>query len=74
MMSEDIEIKLRNQKKEPGNRDRQGKSLPLGSNWQITSKTHDFEKTGRAHRPLFPLKILALAPKVDLRYSVQYTW
>ncbi len=71
IMSEDIEIKLRNQKKEPVTvivRE----NLYRWVNWQITSKTHDFEKQD-ARTLHFPLKI-APGGEVTLRYSVQYTW
>jgi hypothetical protein len=71
MMSEEIEIKLRNQKKEPVTvivRE----NLYRWVNWQITAKTHEFEKQD-ARTIHFPVKIAA-GEEVTLRYSVQYTW
>ena len=70
-MSEEIEIKVRNQKKEPVTvivRE----SLYRWVNWQITAKTHEFEKQD-ARTIHFPVKIAA-GEEVTLRYSVQYTW
>jgi len=71
MMSEEVEIKLRNQKKDPVTvivRE----NLYRWVNWQITSKTHEFEKHD-ARTVNFPLKIAA-GGEVTLRYGVQYTW
>jgi len=70
-MSEDIEIKLRNQKKEPVTVIVK-ENLYRWVNWQITSKTHDFEKQD-ARTIQFPVKIAA-GGETTLRYSVQYTW
>ncbi|HEV2007278.1 MAG TPA: hypothetical protein VGQ88_01005, partial [Burkholderiales bacterium] len=70
-MSEDIEIKLRNQKKEAVTVIAK-ENLYRWVNWQITSKTHDFEKQD-ARTIQFPLRIAA-GGEVTLRYSVQYTW
>ena len=70
-MSEDIEIKLRNQKKEAVTVIAK-ENLYRWINWQITSKTHDYEKQD-ARTIQFPLKIAA-GGEVTLRYSVQYTW
>jgi hypothetical protein len=70
-MSEDIEIKLRNQKKEAVTVIAK-ESLYRWVNWQITSKTHDYEKQD-ARSIQFPLRIAA-GGEVTLRYSVQYTW
>lgn len=70
-MGEDIEIKLRNQKPEPVTVIVK-ENLYRWINWQITSKTHDFEKQD-ARTIHFPLKIAA-GGEVTLRYSVQYTW
>ena len=70
-MSEEIEVKLRNQKKEAVTvivRE----NLYRWVNWQITSKTHDFEKQD-ARTIQFPVNIAAGA-EVTLRYTVQYTW
>lgn len=70
-MSEEIEIKLRNQKKEPVTVMAR-ENLYRWVNWQITAKTHDYEKQD-ARTVQFPVKIAAGA-EVTLRYSVQYTW
>lgn len=70
-MSEDIEVKLRNQKKEPVTVIVK-ENLYRWVNWQITSKTHEFEKQD-ARTIHFPVKIAA-GGEVTLRYSVQYTW
>lgn len=70
-MGEDFEIKLRNQKKEAVTVIVK-ENLYRGANWQITSKSHDFEKRD-ARTVLFPVKIAAGGDAV-LRYSVQYTW
>jgi len=70
-MGEDIEIKLRNQKKEPVTVIVK-ENLYRWVNWQITSKSHDFDKQD-ARTVHFPLKIAA-GGEVTLRYSVQYTW
>ena len=70
-MSEDIEVKLRNQKKEPVTVIVK-ENLYRWVNWQITSKSHDFEKQD-ARTIQFPVKIAA-GGEVTLRYSVQYTW
>jgi len=70
-MAEEIEVKLRNQKKESVTvivRE----NLYRWVNWQITSKTHDFEKQD-ARTIEFPVTIAAGA-EVTLRYAVQYTW
>ena len=70
-MGEDIEIKLRNQKKEPVTVIVK-ENLYRWVNWQITSKSHDFDKQD-ARTVHFPVKIAA-GGEVTLRYSVQYTW
>jgi len=70
-MGEDIEIKLRNQKKEPVTVIVK-ENLYRWVNWQITSKSHDFDKHD-ARTVHFPVKIAA-GGEVTLRYSVQYTW
>jgi hypothetical protein len=70
-MSEDIEIKLRNQKKEPVTVIVK-ENLYRWVNWQITSKTHGFEKQD-ARTIQFPVKIAA-GGEATVRYSVQYTW
>lgn len=70
-MGEDIEVKLRNQKKEPVTVIVK-ENLYRWVNWQITSKSHDFEKQ-HARTVHFPVRIAA-GGEVTLRYSVQYTW
>ena len=70
-MGEDIEVKLRNQKKEPVTVIVK-ENLYRWVNWQITSKSHDFDKQD-ARTVHFPVKIAA-GGEVTLRYSVQYTW
>ena len=71
MMSEEIEIKLRNQKKEAVTVIVK-ENLYRWVNWQITAKTHDFEKQD-ARTIHFPVTVAAGA-EVTLRYGVQYTW
>jgi hypothetical protein len=70
-MNEDIEVKLRNQKKETVTV-MVKENLYRWVNWQITAKTHDFEKVD-ARTVQFPVKIAAGA-EITVRYSVQYTW
>lgn len=70
-MGEDIEIKLRNHKKEPITLIVK-ENLYRWVNWQITSKSHDYDKQD-ARTVHFPVKIAA-GGEVTLRYSVQYTW
>ena len=70
-MGEDIEIKLRNQKQEPVTVIVK-ENLYRWVNWQITSKSHDFDKQD-ARTVHFPVRIAA-GGEVTLRYSVQYTW
>ncbi len=70
-MSEDIEVKLRNQKKEPVTVIVK-ENLYRWVNWQLTSKSHDFEKQD-ARTIHFPVKIAA-GGEATVRYSVQYTW
>ena len=70
-MGEDIEIKLRNQKQEPVTVIVK-ENLYRWVNWQITSKSHDFEKQD-ARTVHFPVRVAA-GGEVTLRYSVQYTW
>ena len=71
MMAEEIEIKLRNQKKEPVTVIVK-ENLYRWVNWQITAQTHDFEKQD-ARTIHFPVT-LAAGAEVTLRYGVQYTW
>ena len=70
-MSEEIEIKLRNQKKEPVTVTVK-ENLYRWTNWQIASSTHNFEKDD-ARTIGFPMKIAAGA-EATLRYTVQYSW
>ena len=71
ILSEEIEITLRNQKKEAVTvlvRE----NLYRWVNWQITAKTHDYVKEdSRTIR--YPVKIAAGA-EATVRYTVQYTW
>lgn len=70
-MTEEIEVKVRNQKKEAITvlvREQ----LYRWSNWQITSKSQEFRKDD-VRTVTFPVKIAAGAEAV-VRYSVAYTW
>jgi hypothetical protein len=70
-MTEEIEVKLRNQKNEPV-AVLVKESLYRWVNASITQKTHDFEKLD-ARTVQFPVKI-APAREAVVRYTVQYTW
>ena len=70
-MSEEIEVKLRNQKKEAVNVIVK-ENLYRWTNWQITAHTHDFEKQD-ARTIHFPVRIAAGGEAI-VRYTVQYTW
>ena len=70
-MSEEIEVKLRNHKKEPVTVVVK-ENLYRWTNWQITAKTHDFEKQD-ARTIHFPVKVAAGGESV-VRYTVVYTW
>ena len=70
-MTEEIEVKLRNQKKEPVTVIVK-ENLYRWTNWQITSKSHDFEKQD-ARTIHFPVKIAAGA-EATVRYTVHYSW
>lgn len=70
-MSEEIEVKLRNQKKEAVAVIIK-ENLYRWVNWQITQKTHDFRKQD-ARTVHFPVKIAA-GGEVAVRYGVQYSW
>ena len=70
-MTEEIEVKLRNQKKEPVTVIVK-ENLYRWTSWQITQKTHDFEKQD-ARTIHFPVKVAAGGETV-VRYTVQYTW
>ena len=70
-MTEEIEVKLRNQKQEPITVIVK-ENLYRWTHWQITQKTHDFQKQN-AHTIYFPVKVAASGETV-VRYTVQYTW
>jgi hypothetical protein len=70
-MTEEIEIKVRNQKKEPVAVLVQ-ENLYRWTNWTITQKTHDYEKRD-ARTIQFPIEI-APGKEASVRYTVQYTW
>ncbi len=70
-MTEEIEVKVRNQKKESVTV-MVKENLYRWTNWQITSKSQDYRKDD-ARTVTFPLKIAAGA-EVVVRYSVTYTW
>lgn len=70
-MTEEIEVKLRNHKREPVTVIVK-ENLYRWINWQITSKSHDFKKQD-SRTVHFPLKVAADGEAV-LRYTVQYTW
>jgi hypothetical protein len=70
-MTEEIEVKVRNQKKEPVTVTVK-ESLYRWVNWSITQKTHDFEKRD-ARTIEFPVKI-APGKETVVRYTVNYTW
>jgi hypothetical protein len=70
-MTEEIEVKLRNQKKEAVTV-LVKENLYRWVNWQISAKTHDYEKQD-ARTIHFPVKIAAGA-EATVRYTVQYTW
>jgi hypothetical protein len=70
-MTEEIEVKLRNQKKETVTV-MVKENLYRWTNWQITSKSQDYRKDD-ARTVTFPVKIAAGA-EVVVRYSVTYTW
>jgi hypothetical protein len=70
-MTEEIEIKLRNQKKEAATVIVK-ENLYRWVNWQITAKTHDFEKQD-ARTVHFSVK-LAAGAEATVRYTVNYTW
>ncbi|MBY0267986.1 MAG: hypothetical protein K2W84_16335 [Burkholderiales bacterium] len=70
-MTEEIEVKVRNQKKEAVTV-MVREQLYRWSHWQITSKSHDYRKDD-ARTVMFPVKLAAGAEGV-VRYSVTYTW
>lgn len=70
-MTEEIEIRVRNQKQEAATilvRE----PLYRWTNWQVQQKTHEFQKLD-ARTIQFPLKLAAGAEGV-VRYTVLYTW
>lgn len=70
-MTEEIEVKVRNQKKEAVTV-MVREQLYRWSHWQITSKSQDYRKDD-ARTVMFPVKLAAGAEGV-VRYSVTYTW
>ncbi len=70
-MTEEIEVKVRNQKKEAVTV-MVREQLYRWSNWNITSKSQDYRKDD-ARTVMFPVKLAAGAEGV-VRYSVTYTW
>jgi len=70
-ITEEIEIKLRNQKTEPVTVIVK-ENLYRWVNWQITHKTHDFEKTD-SRTIHFPVKVAA-GGEATVNYTVRYTW
>ena len=71
-MTEEIEVKLRNQKKKESVSVIVKENLYRWVNWSITQKTHEFEKQD-ARTVHFPVRIAPGAEAV-VRYTVQYTW
>ncbi len=70
-MTEEIEVRLRNQKKEAATV-MVKETLYRWTNWSITSKNHDYRKDD-ARTVTFPVKVAAGAEAV-VRYTVTYTW
>jgi hypothetical protein len=70
-MTEEIEVTLRNQKKEAVTVIVK-ENLYRWVNWNITQKTHDFQKQD-ARTVHFPVKIAA-GGEMTVRYTVQYSW
>jgi hypothetical protein len=70
-MTEEIEVKVRNQKNEPVTVIVK-ETLYRWANWSITQKTQDYQKQD-ARTIHFPVKIAAGREAV-VRYTVQYTW
>jgi hypothetical protein len=70
-MTEEIEVKVRNHKKEAVTVIVK-ENLYRWVNWQITAKTHDFEKQD-ARTVHFPVKIAA-GGEATVRYTVFYSW
>jgi hypothetical protein len=70
-MIEEIEVKVRNQKKEPVTV-MVKENLYRWVNWTLTQKTHDHEKLD-ARTIQFPVKIPP-GKEAVVRYTVNYTW
>ncbi|MDH5208043.1 MAG: hypothetical protein OEW34_05345 [Burkholderiaceae bacterium] len=70
-MTEDIEVRLRNQKKERV-QVQVKENLYRWVNWNIASRSHDFRKED-ARTIVFPVTVAPEA-EVVVRYTVQYTW
>lgn len=70
-MSEEIEVTLRNHKKEPVTVVVK-ENLYRWVNWQIAARSHDFQKQD-ARTVHFPVKVAAGGETV-LRYTVHYSW
>jgi len=70
-MSEEIEVKVRNQKKEAVTV-LVKENLYRWTNWEITDKSHDYRKDD-ARTVTFPVKIAAES-EIVVRYNVTYTW
>ena len=70
-MTEEIEVKLRNHKKEPVTVIVK-ENLYRWINWEIVEKTHAFEKQD-SRTVHFPVQVAAGGETV-LRYTVHYSW
>jgi hypothetical protein len=70
-MTEEIEVRLRNQKKEAVTVQVK-ENLYRWVNWEIAGRTHPYTRED-ARTIMFPVKIAAGAEAV-VRYTVQYTW
>lgn len=71
-MTEEIEVRLRNQKKGEAVTVQVKENLYRWVNWEITGRTHGFRKED-ARTVVFPVQVAAGA-EVVVRYTVQYTW
>jgi hypothetical protein len=71
IMTEEIEVKLRNQKKQAV-AVLVKENLYRWINWQVITKTHDYEKQD-ARTIHFPVRI-APGAEATVRYTVQYSW
>ena len=71
VMTEEIEVRLRNQKKEAVTV-LVKENLYRWTNWRITAKTHDLRKED-ARTIVFPVQVAAGSEAV-VRYSVHYYW